>query len=79
MTEGGTIVEGIKGNDSTLIATYTGSSEVVPLPKVTPVTQAHFPVQQPARKPKQAARKDTVTISDQALQMSREGVAEQES
>jgi hypothetical protein len=78
MTEGGTVVEGIKGNDGTLVATYTGSSEVVPLPKVAPVTHAHFPVQRPERKPKQPARKDTVTISDQALQMAREGVGEQE-
>ena len=54
---------------------YSIASEIVTLPLVPPVKQAQLRAQPQERKSRQLAKRDTVTISSEALQLARDGAA----
>jgi len=51
---------------------YSIASEIVTIPLVEPVKQARFRTQPPERRSNQPPKKDTVTLSSQALQLARD-------
>jgi hypothetical protein len=57
---------------------YSVASEITTLPLIEPVRQARFRAQPPERKARQQHKGDTVTLSSEALQLSREGAAAEE-
>jgi len=56
------------------MAIYSIASEIVTVPLVEPVKQAQFRTRPPERNANQAPKKDTVTLSSQALQLARDEI-----
>lgn len=63
-----------KKTGGAMMAIYSIASEIVTVPLVEPVKQAQFRTRPPERNANQAPKKDTVTLSSQALQLARDEI-----